>query len=76
MLLFQPVALPLELLKACVKLRYLPTSEPRELREAVEETLTTVAGVCRHWFKTITAISDSDRRYIKRLFRCKILYIN
>jgi hypothetical protein len=65
MLLFQSVALPLELMKAAVKLRYLPTSEPRELREAVGETLTTVATVCRHWFKTITAISYSDRRRLK-----------
>jgi hypothetical protein len=76
MSLFQSVALPLELVKAAVKFRYLPTSEPRELREAVGETFRTVAAVCRHWFKTITAISKSDRRHLKRLFHCKILSIN
>jgi hypothetical protein len=73
MLLFQPVALPLELMKAVVKFRYLLASEPRELREADVKTLTSVSAVCRHWFKTMTAFSKPDRRRLNRLLHCKML---
>jgi hypothetical protein len=72
--LFQSVALPLELTKAAAKFRYLLTLESPELYEADAEALTKVTAVCRHWSKMLQTISDSSRRRLKRLFHCKMLF--
>lgn len=60
---------PVDLLKAAILFRHRLTMQPNEVSGADAMVLTSLAAVCRLWFKTMKYCDRTCRRKLKRQFR-------